>query len=128
MLQTGKLLFPGMQKVDFSAPGLERTQLTPPPVKAQAIAPLPWGQQHPQLLPGPQQKRRNELSPNQEARKLPTAGQRSQGPLGPDHPTPCHPWERPFTHQAALPATSRPLQILAPQSEQHHYLQLSIYP
>lgn len=86
-----RLLFPGMQKVDFSAPGLECTQLTPHLVKTQAIAPLPWGQEHPQLLPNLEQKRRNELSPKQRVRRFPTGGQRSQGPLGPDYPTPRHP-------------------------------------
>lgn len=77
-----KLLFPGMQKVDFSAPGLECIELTPLLVKAQAIAPLPWGQEHPQLLPNLEQKR-SSLQRGE--------GQRSQGPFGPDYPTSWHP-------------------------------------
>lgn len=82
---------PWHEKVDSSAPGLECTQLTPPLVKAQAIAPPPWGHEHPQLLPNLEQKRSYELSPKQEVRKFPTAGQRSQGPSGPDYPASCHP-------------------------------------
>jgi len=105
-----KMLLPAMQKADLSTPGLECTQLTPPLEKAQAITPLPWGQEHPQLLPN---LGSNKLSPNQEVRKFPTAGQRSQGPSGPDDPIPCNPC------QGALPATSRPLQVLTPMSERH---------